>query len=274
MPSILKALAEDNNKGNSKTLLNLAIESQERGPSDLPPTSEFVDIVVSQMKSFMFGGHETTAQTLCFIYHLVNSNPTKLEALRREHDEVLGDPAMTADLIKDNPALLNQLPYTAAVIRETLRLFPPVGIVRSGSRDFFLTDPTTGERYPTNGMMVFGCSAAAHRNEAYWPEPHKFIPERWLVPEGDALHPQIYAWRPFEFGPRNCIGQELAHIELRAFLALTVRDFDIESQFPADGPRLFGDVAYQVNMPGQVTARPRDDMPVKVSLRRHQEKSS
>lgn len=74
------------------------------------------------------------------------------------------------------------------------------------------------------------------------------------------------AFRPFELGPRNCIGQELAQLELRAILALTVRDFDIDSQFPADGVRPFGDVAYQVYRPGQVTARSRDDMPVKVKL--------
>ncbi|OKL56065.1 hypothetical protein UA08_08623 [Talaromyces atroroseus] len=234
MPHIRKALAQEKEES-LKTLLNLAIQSKERGSSDGPPTSQFIDIVVSQLKTFMFGGHETTAATLCLLYYLVYTNTAALDALRREHDEVLGsDPAMATELIKKSPALLNRLPYTTAVIRETVRLFPPVGTVRAGSPDFFLTDPTTGDRYPTNGMMVFGCSAVVHRKEAFWPEPHKFMPERWLVPEGHALHPPRSAFRAFEHGPRNCIGQELAQLELRAILAMTVRDFDIQPQFPAD----------------------------------------
>lgn len=173
---------EQKQESNGKTLLSLAIESKEHIlSSGVTPPSQFIDVVLAQLKTFMLGGHETTAVTLCFLYHLLYTHPATLDAVRREHDEVLGsDPAMATALVKTNPALLNQLPYTTAAIRETLRLFPPVGTVRTGGPDFFLTDRTTGERYPTDGMMVFGCSAATHRNEAFWPEPNKFLPERWL----------------------------------------------------------------------------------------------
>ena len=122
-------------------------------------------------------------------------------------------------------------------------------------------------RTPLRCLLIFGCSAAVHRHDAYWPDPEKCIPERWLVPEGDPHHPQKNAYRPFESGPRNCIGQEISQLELRAIMAMTVREFDIESQFPADGPRLFGEVAYQTYKVGKIVAQPRNDMPVRVMLR-------
>lgn len=156
----------------------------------------FVETAVSQIKIFMLAGHDTTGSTLCFIYHLLNKNKVALEAIRAEHDEVLGsDPAAARARLSENPQLLNQLPFTAAVIKETLRLFPPVGTVRQGFEDFFLTHPDTGLRYPTKGMMLFACSIAEHRSERFWPRPHEFVPERWFAKEGEPLYVRKNAFR-------------------------------------------------------------------------------
>jgi cytochrome P450 len=76
------------------------------------------------------------------------------------------------------------------------------------------------------------------------------------------------AFRPFELGSHNCIGQELAMTELRVILALTVQDMDIVPMYPADGPRLFGALVYQGTMVEEVTAHPKHGMPVKVLLRK------
>lgn len=81
-----------------------------------------------------------------------------------------------------------------------------------------------------------------------------FLPERWLVPIRHELHPQSGAWRPFELGPRNCIGQALVLIQLRVVLACLVREFDVEPAYdecdaenPTVGPTLYrGERAYQV----------------------------
>lgn len=67
------------------------------------------------------------------------------------------------------------------------------------------------------------------RNPDYWPRPNDFLPERWIATEGDPLYVATKeAWTPFSLGPRNCIGMELAMIELRLVSVLIARTFDIE----------------------------------------------
>lgn len=228
----------------------------------------FMDIAIAQIKIFLFAGHDTTATALSYSYYLLNTNPSALASLRAEHDAVLGPNTSTARAqIAANPALLNQLPYTSGVIKETLRLFPPVGTIRKGQPAFYLTHPETGKQYPTDGFMSFGLSFGVQRAEEFWPRVTEFLPERWLAKEGEPLHVRKNAWRPFEQGPRNCIGQELAQIELRAILALTVREMDIETVFPDDSPVVFGEKAYQVMEVGMITGHPKLGMPVRIKMR-------
>lgn len=205
-PRIERGVAEHaQSKGESpgpKTILSLAIKSYVNEVQGISGIAEvdpaFVEFAVSQIKIFMLAGHDTTGSTLCFIYHLLNRNKQALEAIRAEHDEVLGkDPSAVRATLSANPQLLNQLPFTAAVIKETLRLFPPVGTVRQGSEDFFLTHPDTGLRYPTKDMMIFACSIAEHRTEQFWPRPNEFVPERWFAKEGEPLYVRKNAFREF-----------------------------------------------------------------------------
>lgn len=205
-PRIERGVAEHaQSKGDStgpKTILSLAIKSYVNEVQGISGIAEvdpaFVETAVSQVKIFMLAGHDTTGSTLCFIYHLLNRNKRALEAIRAEHDEVLGkDKSAVRARLSENPQLLNQLPFTATVIKETLRLFPPVGTVRQGSEDFFLTHPDTGMRYPTKGMMLFACSIAEQRTEKFWPRPNDFVPERWFAREGEPLHVRKNAFREF-----------------------------------------------------------------------------
>lgn len=143
-------------------------------------------------------------------------------------------------------------------------MYPPVGGVRAGAPDFFLTHPTTGQRYPTDNWMLFANSMASHRWEENCPDPDSFKPERWLSSEAPL---KKNAYRPFELGARGCIGQELAQIELRAILALTIREFDLESVYDPNGPKVFGEVAYQKMEPGDLTAKAIRGMPMRVKTR-------
>jgi hypothetical protein len=276
LPGIERGVRDYEKLEGPKTINNLAIKYYIQGSesSGLAAAGKidpnFVDVAIAQMKIFLFAGHDTTASALSYIYYELYNNPHTLEAIRAEHDLVFGrDPTHAANLVEQNPGLLNQLPYTSAVIKETLRLFPPVGSIREGSKDLYITNPDTGARYPTEGFMLFSCSIAEHRHPDYWPRPNDFVPERWLAREGEPLYVKKNLFRPFELGPRNCIGQELAQTELRMILALTARHLDIVPQYPMDGPRLFGDLGYQVMLPGEVTAHPKQGMPAKVMLRSH-----
>ncbi|KAI1776767.1 cytochrome P450 [Hypoxylon cercidicola] len=258
-----------------KTIVALALKSYVDETQDysaranIPP--DFVDRVVKHIKIFMFAGHDTTATALAYIYYLLSKHPDKAAKLRAEHDEVLG-PNVTAaaDLIRADPTLLNKMPYTIAVLRETLRLFPPVGgSIRQSPPGHFLTHPETGVRYPTHGFMLHSSASTLLRDPEYWPDADSFIPERFMVrDESDPLYPVKNAWRPFEMGPRNCIGQELVSVEIRLILALTAREFEIEGVYPEDAPSWMGDKAYQVSNPeNTVTAHIKDGLPARIKFR-------
>lgn len=259
----------------AKTVLRLALKERLKEVKDLGTQLDldaFIEDQVGQFWIFLFGGHDTTAITLSYSLYLLSCNPEKAAILREEHDRVLGtDPSQAADRFRNDPSLVNQLPYTAAVYKETLRLFPPVtGGVRSPSTGFFVTHPETGEKFPTWGFMVNSAGAILHRLPELWPEPNTFLPERWMVKDpSDPMYPRKGIFRPFDAGQRNCIGQEMVAIEVKLFLAMLAREFEIQDMYPRDdGLSFLGERAYQVDLPESiVTSHARDRMPVKVLAR-------
>jgi cytochrome P450 len=196
-----------------------------------------------------------------------------LAKVRAEHDDVFGGNVdSAAHVLKEHPQHINKLTYTTAVIKETLRLFPPASGMRGGLPGVFLRDKA-GNKFPTEGLNIWIVHGAIQRNPNYWPDPHSFLPERWLVEPGHPLHPPKGGWRPFEFGPRNCVGQTLAMLDIKITLAMTVREFDIQDQYaewdrlhPSSGINtVFGERAYQVP---QGAAHPVHGFPCKVSARK------
>lgn len=256
-----------------QTVVDLALDKylEEQSISNAARSmdAEFKKFAISQMKVFILAGHDTTSSTLCYIFHSLSRYPLALQRVRAEHDQVFGsDLTQTSARITANPQSLNRLPFTLAVIKETLRLFPVASSTRDGEPGFQLTHD--GHHYPTEGFTVWCTHQAMHREPTYWPQPDSFVPERWLVSEKDPLHPIKGAWRPFEFGPRNCIGQELALLELKLVMVMTLRDFSITASYNAEdrGQReeklqtVNGERAYQV-LKG--TTRPVDGFPCRVT---------
>lgn len=225
-----------------KSIVDLALKSHHvSNPSPMGKsttiTSPIVDaafkeLLMSQIKAFIFAGHDTTSASVVYVYHLLSKHPSILALVQEEHKTAFG-PNIEAlpTLLASNPHALNELPVTLAVIKETLRLFPPAASARGGQPDFFLSCPSNNTRLPTEECLVWSNHHGLHRNPRYWVRPEEFLPERWLVSEGDPLYPIKDAWRPFEKGPRSCIGQELAIAELKVILALTVREFKIEDAY-------------------------------------------
>ena len=264
----------------SKTIVDLALKSyfqdlpEEKAAQSIDPI--FHKYAMSQIKLFIFGGHDTTATTICYLYLLLSRNSSALEKLRAEHDSVFGsDPTQASSTLISQPHLLNQLPYTLAVIKETLRLFPVVTSPRAGQPGFLLTD-SDGRRYPTEHCLVWSNHHGLHNNPLFWPRVGEFLPERFTVAEGHPLHPIKNAWRPFEFGPRNCIGQELAITELKLVLVMTVREFEVldaykewdSSSGKRQGTKMVnGERAYQIQLG---SARPSDGFPARVKLAKSQ----
>ena len=225
-----------------------------------------------QIRLMIFAGHDSTASTICYIYYLLSKHPDTLARIRAEHDEVFGANLMQVQsMLLEAPQLVNKLSYTNAVMKEALRLFPPANAIRGGESGAVLQD-SNGRSYPTEGTNVLVVHLALQRNPQYWKDPTSFIPERWLVGPEDPLYPPKGAWRPFEYGPRNCVGQTLVVQDIKAVLAMTVREFDIRPAYdeydklhPTKEVKIVaGERAYQI---ASGAAHPADGFPCKVSLR-------
>lgn len=186
-----------------------------------------INSALQNVKLFMLVGVDSTTASICFTLQLLARNPRVLEQLRAEHVEAFGsDLKATAGIIRQSPEKLNALPFTLAVIKEALRICPIALTVRQGSAGFNLS---SGQAlFPTEDFHVQTGVWNIHLDPTYWPRVEEFLPERWLVAKDDPLCPIKNSWRPFEQGPMNCVGQELALLVTKLALIFVVREFDIE----------------------------------------------
>ena len=199
---------DDSTQG--KSVIELALQSYlANGKATEELDKTFRTHATRQIRLFLFAGNDTTSSTICYTFYLLSKSPTIQARIRAEHDSVFGlDLSATPSKISKQPHLINQLPYTIAVLKESMRLFPGASSMRQGLDGIDITDDH-GNAFPTGGTMIWILHQALHRNPAYWKQPNEFLPERWLVGPDDPLYPVKGAWRPFEYGPRNCIGQGL-----------------------------------------------------------------
>lgn len=208
-------------KQRKRAILDLALEGykaqQEVGSqfkASAGMDSEFREAAISQIRTFIFAGHDTTSSAICYASYMLQKNPACLEKIRKEHDDILGSVDSTPEAIKNDPHILNRLEYTLAVIRETLRLWPAASSTRTGEPGFTVRDPKTGDALESEDLLVWVVHYAQHRSTEVWgADAASFRPERFL-PENAAKLPEG-AWRPFEKGNRSCIGQDLALLETK-----------------------------------------------------------
>ncbi|MBS0233881.1 MAG: cytochrome P450 [Proteobacteria bacterium] len=151
-------------------------------------------------------GHETTALALTWSWYLLSQNPDAEGRLVEEWRRVLnGRSAKAPDL--------SALPYTSAVINESMRLYPPVYVIGREAT----TDLELGGYLVKRGYTVLMSQWVSHRDPRYFPEPERFLPERWL--DGLATRLPKFAYYPFGGGQRICIGVHFALMEAAIVLA-------------------------------------------------------
>jgi cytochrome P450 len=270
--------SSDESRSQSRSVIALAMDKylDDVEETDEVSKTAFKQLVKPQLRLFLYAGHDTTSSTLLYSYLLLSRHPNVLAKVRAEHDKVFGSDFSLDNItrtITNDPTLLNQLSYTLAVIKEVLRIFPPAGSMRNGRPDLFLADEH-GHQYPTEFCNIWTLTLAMQHNPKVFVQPEDFIPDRWLVGPEDPLHPKKGSWRAFEWGPRACIGQTLALLELKIALVMTVRMFDITLAYeewdklhPRKGIKTVdGNRAYQAEMGGG-GAHPVDGFPVKITLR-------
>jgi cytochrome P450 family 110 len=165
--------------------------------------------IYSELMTFLFAGHETTALSLTWaIYHL-HKNKETLSRLRQELDS-LGD---------ETPASLTAGAYLKAAIQETLRIHP---LVTETLRK--LKSPLQlGEFQLPIGMAVAPATVLAHHNPSTYPEPELFRPERFIE---RSYSP--FEYMPFGGGHRRCIGAAFASYEMAIVLGTILKRFELE----------------------------------------------
>ncbi len=162
--------------------------------------------------TLFLAGHETTALALTWTWYLLARNPACQERLVAEIDRVLGQrPPTYADL--------ERLPFTEAVVQESMRLYPPAFIL---GREVVTPCPV-GPYRVARGVTVLMSQWVVQRDPRFFAEPEAFDPERWLDGRAKAL--PRYAYFPFGGGPRRCIGESFAMMEAMLALALITRRF-------------------------------------------------
>lgn len=183
-------------------LLGLLLEVQDEDTGERMSDKQLRD----EAMTIFLAGHETTANALAWTWYLLSKHPDVLRTLHAELCEVLGGRVPTL-------ADLPHLRYTKMVIDESLRLFPPAwGIGRAAMSD----DEIDGYHIP-QGSIVALSAYVTHRLPEYWPNPEGFDPQRWAGEQGDQ-RPR-FAYFPFGGGPRLCIGNNFALMELQLVLA-------------------------------------------------------
>ncbi|KAJ6016624.1 cytochrome protein [Penicillium sp. IBT 35674x] len=193
---------------------------------------------------------------------MYKQHPKVLGRPRAEHDAVFGEDISTASQqLNDRPELINQIPYTLAVTKEILRLYPPASALREGQPGES-SCRIKWDKVPDKWVSALGPS---------WVHPaqSRLLAESLLLPSRSMASRTRHAWRVFELGPRGCIGQSLAMLDVKITLVLTLREFEFQDQYaeldwlhPKNGLKtVFGERAYQI------ASHPADGMPCRVTQR-------
>jgi len=198
---IQSVLDKRRNSGEEKNdLLDMLIHARYED-TQLPMSDEQL---VDEMLILFIAGHETTANALSFIFFEISQNPETEKKLKQEIAEE-GENFFSAESLMKKS-------FTVNVIKEAMRLHPPAWAIDRQA----LEDDSFKEYSWKKGTLIILYIAGLHRNPKYWSDPNSFIPERF-----DDENAKNFAYYPFGAGPRLCIGEHFAMMEM----ALIVRKF-------------------------------------------------
>ena len=198
----------------------------------------FTDVskaMLDEAITLLFAGQDTSAATLSWTLHLLSLYPEVQEKLAKEVAASLKkqqNPNDDGDAQFFTKQFISNMPYLDAVLKESMRLYPVAPfVVRKLPLDVAIPAETKSAA-PTilpEGSLACVWIYALHRNPRLWHRPDDFVPERWIDPNLRGLDEgqRSGAFMPFANGPRNCVGQPLAHVILRIMLARIVDRYKV-----------------------------------------------
>jgi cytochrome P450 len=196
--------------------------------------------LIDNLLTFYLAGHETTAKALTWTLYLLARTPAWTSLLKEEIAQVTGGAPITAEHV-------DKLTLTQQVIKESMRLFPPVPVMSRQA----VADATLGAQTIRAGTSIVIPIYAIHRHRARWQDPDLFDPARFAPDKEGRI--SRYQYMPFGAGPRICIGMAFAMIEATAMLATMLQAARFQ---PVEG--------HQPIPVARVTLVPKGGMPLKV----------
>ena len=237
-----RASGEDRGDLLSMLLLAHDTEGDGGGMSDVQLRDEAMTLLLA--------GHETTANALSWTWLLLARHPEVEARLHAEVDALNGALPTGADLAR--------LPFTRAVIAESMRIFPPAWVIGRTA----LVDYPVRDRVIRKGSLVLVSQWVTHRDPRWWDDAESFTPERWLGAEGrepgksGGQRGGRFAYFPFGAGTRVCIGEQFAWMEATLALATFAQRW-----------RLNLGAGHEVQPQAIITLRVRHGLPMTVHAR-------
>lgn len=199
--------------------LSLMLDARDRRTGAGMTDGEILD----ELKTLIVAGHETSAGTLNWCWYLLSHHPEVEQRLLQEIRSALPGAGFSFEQLMG-------LEYMARVLKETLRLYPPVWLF---SRRAVGPDRIGGYDVPA-GAHIFISPYLLHRNPRFWEDPERFDPDRFAGPQGEAR--EKAAFIPFSAGARRCAGEYFAFVEMNMHLALLLPRYRLScvDQAPMD----------------------------------------
>nr|ASO98043.1 cytochrome p450 CYP4M17 [Spodoptera exigua] len=221
-------------KKKKTAMLDLLLSAEQEGLIDKTGVQEEVD-------TFMFEGHDTTASGLTFLFMLLANHPEIQDKVVNELNDIFGDSKRWA-CMDDLP----KMKYLDRCIKESLRMYPPVHFISRKLNDETIL---SNHSIPAGTLCHIPMYDLHHREDLF-PNPEVFDPDRFLPENSEGRH--AYAYIPFSAGPRNCIGQKFAMLEMKIAAAAVLREFELKLVTKQSDIVFLADLVLRNNGPVQV----------------------
>lgn len=200
----------ETNKNSGEDTLSLLIQAKDENGQGLS-TPELND----QVLLLLFAGHETLTSAVASFCLLVAQHPDVRAKLQAEQAQLSPEP-LSLDSLK-------QMTYLEQVLREVMRLVPPVG---GGFREVLEATQISGYQIPQGWALLYQINST-HQDPQLYPNPSQFNPDRFNLDQiqQQSLDRQKYGYLPFGSGIRECLGKEFARLEMKIFAALLIRSY-------------------------------------------------